>query len=400
MSAPVVIVGGSLAGLRSAEGLRKAGYAGPIKVIGNEPYLPYNRPPLSKELLSGSGEIDEIYFPIKESVSDVEWVLGLAATSLDIQEQKVTDLSGTSHPYKALVIATGLRPKPLPVDANGIEGIHVLRTFDDAVALRKQLLPGVKVLILGAGFIGCEVAATAVKAGCQVKVVSRTHEPMQEALGKTLGREVKRRHELMGVEFVKGASVFGLIGDGHVEREILDSGVIYDADLVVVAIGSLPNTEWLEGSGIDISNGVLVDGGLRAISSDGTVVENIFAVGDVARYVNPLFDQVPRRVEHWNLPTETGKRAGLVLGKYLNGESIAEMLAEPFAPLPSFWSDQYDMHILAFGMTYLADRSEMVAGEISGECVFEYFRNDKLVGVCGIGMRPTIQSYRTKFSLA
>ncbi len=400
MSAPVVIVGGSLAGLRSAEGLRKAGYAGPIKVIGNEPYLPYNRPPLSKELLSGTGEIDEIYFPIKESVSDVEWVLGLAATSLDIEEQKVTDLSGTSHPYKALVIATGLRPKPLPVDANGIEGIHVLRTFDDAVALRKQLLPGVKVLILGAGFIGCEVAATAVKAGCQVKVVSRTHEPMQEALGKTLGREVKRRHELMGVEFVKGASVFGLIGDGHVERVILDSGVIYDADLVVVAIGSLPNTEWLEGSGIDISNGVLVDGGLRAISSDGTVVENIFAVGDVARYANPLFDQVPRRVEHWNLPTETGKRAGLVLGKYLNGESIAEMLAEPFAPLPSFWSDQYDMHILAFGMTYLADRSEMVAGEISGECVFEYFRNDKLVGVCGIGMRPTIQSYRTKFSLA
>jgi NADPH-dependent 2,4-dienoyl-CoA reductase/sulfur reductase-like enzyme len=258
----------------------------------------------------------------------------------------------------------------------------------------------VKVLILGAGFIGCEVAATAVKAGCQVKVVSRTHEPMQEALGKTLGREVKRRHELMGVEFVKGASVFGLIGDGHVERVILDSGVIYDADLVVVAIGSLPNTEWLEGSGIDISNGVLVDGGLRAMSSDGAVVENIFAVGDVARYVNPLFDQVPRRVEHWNLPTETGKRAGLVLGKYLNGESIAEMLAEPFAPLPSFWSDQYDMHILAFGMTYLADRSEMVAGEISGECVFEYFRNDKLVGVCGIGMRPTIQSYRTKFSLA
>jgi len=400
LSAPVLIVGGSLAGLRSAEGLRKAGYMGPIKVIGNEPYLPYNRPPLSKELLSGTGEIDEIYFPIKESVSDVEWVLGLAATSLDIEEQKVTDLSGTSHPYKALVIATGLRPKPLPVDANGIEGIHVLRTFDDAVALRKQLLPGVKVLILGAGFIGCEVAATAVKAGCQVKVVSRTHEPMQEALGKTLGREVKRRHELMGVEFVKGASVFGLIGDGHVERVILDSGVIYDADLVVVAIGSFPNTEWLEGSGIDISNGVLVDGGLRAISSDGTVVENIFAVGDVARYVNPLFDQVPRRVEHWNLPTETGKRAGLVLGKYLNGESIAEMLAEPFAPLPSFWSDQYDMHILAFGMTYLADRSEMVAGEISGECVFEYFRNDKLVGVCGIGMRPTIQSYRTKFSLA
>jgi NADPH-dependent 2,4-dienoyl-CoA reductase/sulfur reductase-like enzyme len=399
LSAPVVIVGGSLAGLRSAEGIRKAGYSGPIKVIGNEPYLPYNRPPLSKELLSGSGEIDEIYFPIKESVADIEWVLGQAATSLNIQEQKVTDLSGATHSYSALVIATGLRPKPLPVNANGISGVHVLRTFDDAVALRKQLLPGVKVLILGAGFIGCEVAATAVKAGCQVKVVSRTHEPMEEALGKTLGKEVRRRHELMGVEFVKGASVFGLIGDGHVQRVILDSGVIFDADLVVVAIGSLPNTEWLEGSGLDISNGVLVDGGLRALYSDGTVIENIFAVGDVARYVNPLFDQVPRRVEHWNLPTETGKRAGQILGKQLNGESVADMLAEPFAPLPSFWSDQYDMHILAFGMTYLADRGELVAGELSGECVFEYFRDDKLVGVCGIGMRPTIQSYRSRFAI-
>ena len=400
MSAPVVIVGGSLAGLRSAEGLRKAGYSGPIKVIGNEPYLPYNRPPLSKDLLSGTGEIDEIYFPIKESVADIEWVLGQAATSLDTKEQKVTDLSGAIHPYSALVIATGLRPKALPVDANGISGVHVLRTFDDAVELRKQLLPGVKVLILGAGFIGCEVAATAIKAGCQVRVVARTHEPMQEALGKTLAKEIKRRHELKGVEFVKGASVFGLIGDGHVERVILDSGVIYDADLVVVAIGSLPNTEWLEGSGIDISNGVLVDGGLRALSSDGTAFENIFAVGDVARYVNPLFDQIPRRVEHWNLPTETGKRAGLVLGKHLSSESVSDLLAEPFAPLPSFWSDQYEMNILAFGMTYLADRSELVAGELSGECVFEYFRNDKLVGVCGIGMRPTIQSYRTRFSLA
>ena len=399
MSAPVVIVGGSLAGLRSAEGLRKAGYSGPIKVIGNEPYLPYNRPPLSKDLLSGTGEIGEIYFPIKESVADIEWVLGQAATALDTTAQKVTDLSGTSHSYSALVIATGLRPKPLPVDANGITGVHVLRTFDDAVALRKQLLPGVKVLILGAGFIGCEVAATAIKAGCQVRVVSRTHEPMQEALGKTLGKEVKRRHELKGVEFVKGASVFGLIGDGHVERVILDSGVIYDADLVVVAIGSLPNTEWLEGSGIDISDGVLVDGGLRALSSDGVVFENVFAVGDVARYVNPLFDQIPRRVEHWNLPTETGKRAGLILGKQLIGESVAEVLAESFAPLPSFWSDQYEMNILAFGMTYLADRSELVAGELSGECVFEYFRDDKLVGVCGIGMRPTIQSYRARFAL-
>lgn len=351
-------------------------------------------------MLSGKGEIDDLYFPIKDSVSDIEWVLGTDATALDTEKQVVSDLTGAQHKYAGLVIATGLRPKPLPIDSNGISGIHVLRTFDDAKALRQQLLPGVKVLILGSGFIGCEVAATASKAGCLVRVVSRANEPMEQAVGLEMALEVKRRHQQHGVEFIKGASVFGLIGDGHVERVILDSGVIYDADLVVVAIGSLPNTEWLEGSGIDIEDGVLADQNLRVIRKDGAVLSNVMAVGDVAKYVNPLFDDIARRVEHWNLPTETGKHAGKMLAQTLIGEPELEISSERFAPLPSFWSDQYDMKILAFGMPYLADRTELVAGELESECVFEYFRADKLVGVSGIGMRPTIQSYRARFSLA
>lgn len=342
-------------------------------------------------------EIEDLYFPIKDSVADVEWILGTAATALDVEKQVVSDLTGAQHKYSGLVIATGLRPKPLPIDANGLSGIHVLRSFDDAKALRKQLLPGVRVLILGSGFIGCEVAATASKAGAHVRVVSRTHEPIQQAVGLEMAMEIKRRHQKQGVEFVKGASVFGLIGDGHVERVILDSGVIYDADLVVVAVGSVPNTEWLEGSGLDIADGVLVDRDLKAVKQDGSVLQNVMAVGDIARYVNPLFDDVARRVEHWNLPTETGKHAGKILARTLSGEADQSADTARFAPLPSFWSDQYEMNILAFGMTYLADRSELVAGELEGECVFEYFREDKLVGVCGIGMRPTIQSYRSKF---
>ena len=397
---PVLIIGASLAGLRSAEALRRGGYLGPIKVIGSEPYLPYNRPPLSKDMLSGSGEIEDLYFPIKEAVADVEWITGTTASSLDVQNQVVSDLNGKKHTYSGLVIATGLRPKPLPIDSNGIAGIHVLRTFDDAAALRKKLLPGVRVLILGSGFIGCEVAATASKAGCKVRVVSRSHEPIEQAVGSELALEIKRRHQLQGVEFIKGASVFGLIGDGHVERVILDSGVIFDADLVVVAVGSLPNTEWLEGSGINIEDGVLVDQNMKAVKENGEILPNVVAVGDIARYVNPLFDDIPRRVEHWNLPTETGRYAGKMLAQTLLGDSVKEADEARFAPLPSFWSDQYDLHLLAFGMTYLADRSELVAGELQGECVFEYFRDDKLVGVCGIGMRPTIQSYRTRFSLA
>lgn len=399
MNNPVVIVGASLAGLRTAESIRRGGYFGPIKILGDEPYLPYNRPPLSKELLKSDQGIEEVYFPLKDSVSDVEWVLGTAAAKLDTSNQEVIDVSGESHPYSALVIASGLRPKPLPVNANGISGIHLLRRFDDAVALRSALVPGAKVMILGAGFIGCEVAATAIKAGCEVRVVSRTQGPLQDAVGSQLSTEIKRRHELHGVEFIRGASVFGLIGDGALERVILDSGVIYDTDVLVVAIGSLPNTEWLEGSGLDITDGVLVDSGMRAIAKDGKVLENVFAAGDVSRYTNPLFDDVPRRVEHWNLPTETGKRAGSIAAKFLLGESTDELLSQPFAPLPSFWSDQYEMHILAFGMTYLADSSKLVFGELEGECVFEYYRDGKLIGVCGIGARPLIQSYRTKFTI-
>lgn len=399
MNNPVVIVGASLAGLRTAEALRRGGYTGSIKILGDEPYLPYNRPPLSKELLKSDQGIEEVYFPLKESVADVDWVLNTAAAKLDTETQVVTDVSGVEHPYSALVVATGLRPKPLPVNANGISGIHTLRRFDDAVGLRSALVPGAKVLILGAGFIGCEVAATAVRAGCEAKVVSRSHGPIEDAVGAELSNEIKRRHIENGVEFVKGASIFGLIGDGKLERVILDSGVIYDADVLVVAIGSLPNTEWLEGSGLDIGDGVLTDSGMRAIGIDGQPIENVFAVGDVARYANPLFDDVPRRVEHWNLPTETGKRAGAIAAKYLLGESADELLKQPFAPLPSFWSDQYEMHILAFGMTYLADSSKLVYGEIENECVFEYYRNEKLVGVCGIGARPVIQSYRNKFTI-
>jgi hypothetical protein len=170
-----------------------------------------------------------------------------------------------------------------------------------------------------------------------------------------------------------------------------------ECDLLVVAIGSDPQTGWLEGSGLDITDGVLVDGALRAVTTEGTVDPAIVAVGDIARYANPLFDGVARRVEHWNLPTETGKRAGQTVAAFLRGEPESD--SSTFAPLPSFWSDQYDAHLLAFGMTYLADRSEVVAGSPDDECVVEYYRGDALIGVCGIGMRSAVQAYRGRFAV-
>jgi NADPH-dependent 2,4-dienoyl-CoA reductase/sulfur reductase-like enzyme len=397
MPAPLVIVGASMAGLRTAEGARRAGYDGPITFLGAETHRPYNRPPLSKELLRTPGQgHDDVAFPLRSALTDnVEWVLGTPAVRLDRANRVVHDASGATHDYAALAIATGLRPKPLPIPDHGLGGIHVLRTLEDAVALRDALGPGVNVVILGSGFVGCEIAATAAHAGARVSIVTQSRVPLDRALGPILGAELRRRHEQHGVHFFCGESLFGLVGDPRVERVILTSGVMLECDLLVVAIGSDPQTDWLEGSGLEISDGVLVDGSLRALTVDGTVDPAIVAVGDIARYVNPLFDDVPRRVEHWNLPTETGKRAGQTLAAYLRGEPEE---AATFAPLPSFWSDQYDAHLLAFGMTYLGDRSEVVAGSPDAECVVEYYRDDALVGVCGIGMRSAVQAYRARFA--
>jgi len=408
-----------MAGLRTAESARRAGYAGPITFLGAEAHAPYNRPPLSKELLQteGQGHAD-VAFPIRSALEQgVTWVLGRAATALDVERRVVTDDVGVEHPYSAVVIATGLRPKPLPIEGHGLGGIHVLRTVDDAVALREVLRPGANVVILGSGFVGCEIAATAAKNGATVSIVTQSSIPLERALGPHLGAEVRRRHEAHGVRFFCGESLFGLVGEPNVERVILTSGVMLECDALVVAVGSDPNTEWLADSGLDIENGVLVNGALQAITAAGEVVPEVFAVGDVARYPNPLFDDVARRVEHWNLPTETGKRAGSVIAALLGDAAddaahahaaanpattattaAAALIAAPFAPLPSFWSDQYDAHLLAFGMTYLADRSELVEGTVDDECVVEYFRGDELVGVCGIGMRSLVQSYRSRFA--
>jgi NADPH-dependent 2,4-dienoyl-CoA reductase/sulfur reductase-like enzyme len=442
-----------MAGLRTAESARRAGYVGPITFLGAEKHTPYNRPPLSKELLQtdGQGHAD-VAFPIRSALEQgVTWVLGRAAASLDVERRVVVDELGDEHPYAAVVIATGLRPKPLPIENHGLGGIHVLRTIDDAVGLRDVLRPGANIVILGSGFIGCEIAATAAKNGSNVSVVTQSQIPLERALGTHLGAELRRRHEAHGVRFFCGESLFGLVGAVGVERVILTSGVMLECDALVVAVGSDPNTEWLAGSNLEISNGVLVNAAMQAVTADGVVLPDVFAAGDVARYANPLFDDVARRVEHWNLPTETGKRAGTVIAALLGAaarrdgvaaatdradavagagavagadhvavadgaavaaadavagggavagvaDQVAAVVDAPFAPLPSFWSDQYDAHLLAFGMTYLADRSELVSGRVDDECVVEYFRGDELVGVCGIGMRSTVQSYRSRFT--
>ncbi|MEN9749130.1 MAG: hypothetical protein RL149_208 [Actinomycetota bacterium] len=397
MTKPVVIVGASMGGLRVAEALRRFGYAGPITAIGDEHYAPYNRPPLSKEVLANEVSHEAVAFPQRPATEDVNWVLGTRVISVDLENRAVTDANGDVHPYSALIAATGLRPKRLQVANGELGGRHAVRSLDDAIGLRAALVPGARVVILGAGFIGCEVAATARKLGCDVTVVAPGVHPIVRPLGVELAKEIQRRHESEGVRFIMKTSITDLIGENHVAGVVLDNGEQLPCDVLVEAIGSHANTEWLEGTDIDITDGILADNAMRATRVDGTVQEDVFAIGDVARFANPIFDDVARRVEHWNIPTDTGKRVGQVLAaKLTQAENWPAVLDEKFAPIPSFWSDQFDMHILAFGLLALADEVELIHGEVEGDCVYGYYRDGKMVGVCGIGMRSTVQGYRTQ----
>jgi len=381
--------------LRTAEALRRFGYAGPITAIGDEPYAPYNRPPLSKEVLAKEVSHEAVAFAQRAATEDVNWVLGTKVVSADLEHSTVTDSDGVTHAYSALIAATGLRPKRLQVPNGDLTGRHAVRTLDDAIGLRAALVPGAKVVILGAGFIGCEVAATARKLGCAVTVVAPGVHPIVRPLGVELAKEIQRRHEAEGVRFIMKSTITDLIGESHLTGVALDSGEELACDVLVEAIGSHTNTEWLDENDVDIADGILTDNAMRAVRLDGSAHENFFAIGDVARFANPLFDDVARRVEHWNIPTDTGKRVGQVLAAMLNqAENWPGVLDEKFAPIPSFWSDQFEMHILAFGLLALADEVKLIHGEIEGDCVFGYYRGGQMVGVCGIGLRSTVQGYR------
>ena len=382
----IVIVGAGLGGLRTAESARAAGYQGPSTIVGEESHLPYNRPPLSKEALSTGVAVDDLHFRRKPSVDDVTWHLGAPAIGSDLVARTVTLADGTVLPFQALVAATGIRPRRLPIDGPQA-GCIVLRTADDALQLRERLIPGAQVVILGAGFIGCEVAATAIKLGCTVHVVAIDTEPMIRPLGAELGSAMRVRHEHHGVHFHLGRFVTGFVGDEQITRVTVDDGTELAADVVVEAVGSVANVEWLAGNGLDLSDGLLVDDAMAVIDAPCPM----FAVGDIARHPNAWFPGPARRIEHWNMPTETGKRAGQSLAAVLSG---APMDTAAFAAMPSFWSDQYSHKLQSFGMPGLADHITVVAGSPDGPCIAEYRRDGQLVGVVGIDMTAELAPYR------
>ncbi len=396
----VLVVGAGLGGLRVAESLRSNGFAGDLVVAGDEPWAPYNRPPLSKEALAGGVAHEQLAFRQRSSAADVEWRLGDPAVSVDLADRTAElERSGTLE-WDALVVATGVAARRLPVAGpvpSPASGRHVVRTLDDASGLRPELLPGRRIVILGAGFIGCEVASTAVAHGCTVTCVALDPEPMVRPLGTVLGAELRRRHEEHGVEFRLGTGVAALHGDPRVSAVELADGSAVDCDLVVEALGSVPSTGLLDGQGLDLDDGVLADGALRPLRG-GQPLDGVAVVGDVARIPNPRFGDGAWRVEHWSIPTDTGRRAGAVLAAHLAGTGYDDLVQAPWSFLPAFWSDQYDIRLQSYGMPGLADPDgiRILEGDLSDEVVVGYHRGEELVGVVGLGMLKQVNAYRDR----
>ncbi len=374
----------------AAEAVAKTGYTGEIVVIGDEPHMPYNRPPLSKAALHSTPDVAALTFRVGRAAQAVQWRLGARVIAADLEAHTVTLSGGETLDWDGLVIASGLRPRTLSVPGP-IAGRHVIRTHDDAGRLRSAMLPGSRMVIVGAGFIGCEVAATARTLGLAVDVVAPEAVPMQRPLQLALGAALQRRHEAHGVRFHLGVVPTALGGADTVSSASLNDGSELAADLVVEAVGCAPNVEWLEGNGLELSDGVLCDNLLRVGGRPDVV-----ACGDVTKFPNLLFDDVPRRVEHWTMVTDTGKRAGLSLGSYLTGNADSPAASgEIFAPMPSFWSDQYDLRIQSFGAVGLGgDDVRILEGDLDDEVAVGYHRDRQLVGVVLIGLSRRHSHYR------
>ena len=426
-----VVVGASLAGMRAAEAVRKAGFAGEIVVIGDEPHMPYYRPPLSKDTLTTvpgpettvpgpaasdaadtdtavppdpiapdpiASDLATLAFRVPKNVQEAQWRLGRTVAAADLTARTVTLADGEVLGWSGLVVATGLRPRRLNLPGPTL-GRHVIRTLDDSLRLRAELVPGTRLVIIGAGFIGCEVAASARAMGVEVDVVAPESVPVERPLQTELGNALRRRHEGRGVRFHLGTVPTAFLGQDRVTGVVLRDGTELPADLVLEAVGCIPNVEWLDGNGLDLSDGVLCDNSLRVEGRP-----DIVACGDVAKFANPRFDDVPRRVEHWTMVTDTAKRAGVALGRYLAGadpaadsapDSSSAPVADLFAPLPTFWSDQYGLRLQSFGAVGLgADDVRVLEGDLDGEVAVGYHLDGRLVGVALIGMAAHYPRFR------
>ena len=371
----IVVVGASWAGMHAANTLRADGFDGDIAVIDADAHTPYDKPPLSKQVLAGLWEPDRITLPAAKEDLELNFLLGRRAMGLELHDRFVR-LDGQERiGFDGLVIASGTSARWLP-GARVLDGIHVLRTLDDCLALRAELdkEPEV-VVVVGAGFIGAEVAATCRGRGLRVVLIEEAAAPLEHALGQEIGRLVADIHRDEGVDVRLGVRVMGFDGDDHVEGVRLDDGSVIPSTVVVVGIGVIPNTDWLEGSGLVLDDGVVTDATL-------TAAPGVVAAGDVARWPSARYGEL-MRVEHWETAIQMGETAARTL---LANDGSG--LAPSFDPVPWFWSDQYDRKIQLAGRSSAEDDVEIVIGSlVERRFVALYGRNGRVRGVLGMN-RP------------
>ncbi|MEV5531157.1 NAD(P)/FAD-dependent oxidoreductase [Streptomyces prunicolor] len=338
----VAVVGASLAGLSAARSLRKQGYDGRLVVIGDEPHRPYDRPPLSKEFLAGTLTEADLLLEMDDEDLRAEWLLGARAVGLQVDGVERVLLLDDGREVRAdgVVVATGAAARNLP-GTDGLAGVHTLRTLDDARALRDELALGGRLVVIGGGFIGAEVASTAYALGLDVTVIEAAPTPLAGPLGETMGGVVSALHEAHGVQLLCGVGVKGLSGETRVDAVLLEDGRTVPADMVVVGVGARPCVEWLEGSGVELDNGV-------KCGADGrTSLAGVVAVGDCANWYDPQAGS-HRRVEHW---TGARERPDAAVAALLSWGAVEATAPRP----PYFWSDQYGVKIQFAGHAAGAD---------------------------------------------
>jgi 3-phenylpropionate/trans-cinnamate dioxygenase ferredoxin reductase subunit len=387
----VVVVGASLAGWRAVETLRAEGFHGKITLVGEELHLPYDRPPLSKQVLAGTWPPEKAVLADRKRSSElqVHEVLGHRAVSLDVEGRQVEVDDGSVLAGDALVLATGAKPRQLP-GTEGLghrEGLFTLRTLDDSIALQAAVgaVESCRVIVIGAGFIGAEVASTCAGLGCRVTVIEAMEIPLSNVLGPLIGAHCASLHAAHGVDLRTGVGVAGIRraeGSRNGLQVELQGGDTLEADVVVVGIGVAPAVDWLEGSGLTIENGLVCDDRLFA-------AEGIVAAGDMARWVwrHDGAEELIR-IEHWQIAAEAGVAAARSV---LAGHSDAL----PFAPIPYFWSDQFGIRFQVLGNPGGKDDVEIVDGSFEeGKFVALFGRAGRLRAAMAIGRPRLLMGYR------
>lgn len=367
----IVVVGAGLAGLRAAERLRELGFSGELVIVGAERRRPYHRPALSKQMLTGQLRPKDLtlrsYVPL-----DAIWRRGAYVMKLD-HRRHVVELAGDEEiKYDGLVIATGVQAKHLPGAPRHDPRVHVLRTMGDAIALQRSIALGDgKIVVIGGGFTAGEVASTARELGCQVTILSRSKVLLGKVVGREMGEQIAEMHRANGVRVETGVEVTHWLSQPWGVSMRISTGKQIVAGTVVLAVGSTPAVQWLRGSGLTLEDGVLCRPTCHVVGAN-----DIVAAGDVARWPNLRFEATPRRVEHWMNAVDMGRAAAESL---LAGAKAAQ----PFTPLPRFWSEQHGMHMQAAGMPVLSQDTIPLAHKPNGRGITGYVRNGRLIGIVG-----------------